>query len=160
MTHRLRSPQTGGHTGQSRCLMTRRMSWRLAWRKTTQNQALHFSWTQSLTKQSPTPKRARIPKKTWCYQRMGRDSNPRWTFAHAGFQDRCLKPLGHPSSFVPGIIVAKSNTPPCSLSRRDADPSSRGSMHVRALTARRVAATISHFYTGRIRRQNVRRPTF
>ncbi len=30
-------------------------------------------------------------------KRMGRDSNPRWTFAHAGFQDRCLKPLGHPS---------------------------------------------------------------
>ena len=25
------------------------------------------------------------------------DSNPRWTRAHAGFQDRCLKPLGHPS---------------------------------------------------------------
>ena len=25
------------------------------------------------------------------------DSNPRWTCAHAGFQDRCLKPLGHPS---------------------------------------------------------------
>ncbi len=31
------------------------------------------------------------------FKRMGRDSNPRWTFAHAGFQDRCLKPLGHPS---------------------------------------------------------------
>ena len=28
---------------------------------------------------------------------MGWDSNPRWAFAHAGFQDRCLKPLGHPS---------------------------------------------------------------
>ena len=26
------------------------------------------------------------------------DSNPRWTCAHAGFQDRCLKPLGHPSN--------------------------------------------------------------
>ena len=31
---------------------------------------------------------------------MGWDSNPRWTCAHAGFQDRCLKPLGHPSNFV------------------------------------------------------------
>ena len=30
--------------------------------------------------------------------RMGRDSNPRWACTHAGFQDRCLKPLGHPSS--------------------------------------------------------------
>jgi hypothetical protein len=29
--------------------------------------------------------------------RMGWDSNPRVTCATAGFQDRCLKPLGHPS---------------------------------------------------------------
>lgn len=25
------------------------------------------------------------------------DSNPRYPCGHAGFQDRCLKPLGHPS---------------------------------------------------------------
>jgi site-specific DNA recombinase len=25
------------------------------------------------------------------------DSNPRWSRPHGGFQDRCLKPLGHPS---------------------------------------------------------------
>ena len=30
--------------------------------------------------------------------RKGWDSNPRWAFTHGGFQDRCLKPLGHPSS--------------------------------------------------------------
>jgi hypothetical protein len=29
--------------------------------------------------------------------RRGWDSNPRTTFAVAGFQDRCLQPLGHPS---------------------------------------------------------------
>ena len=29
--------------------------------------------------------------------RKGRDSNPRWSHPHGGFQDRCLKPLGHPS---------------------------------------------------------------
>src|SRR3954452_17763351 len=29
--------------------------------------------------------------------RKGWDSNPRWTCAHASFQDWCLKPLGHPS---------------------------------------------------------------
>jgi site-specific DNA recombinase len=29
--------------------------------------------------------------------RMGWDSNPRYPCGHAGFQDRCLKPLGHPS---------------------------------------------------------------
>ena len=27
--------------------------------------------------------------------RRGWDSNPRYARAHAGFQDRCLKPLGH-----------------------------------------------------------------
>ena len=30
--------------------------------------------------------------------RMGWDSNPRGTCAPAGFQDRCLRPLGHPSA--------------------------------------------------------------
>ncbi len=29
---------------------------------------------------------------------MGWDSNPRWACTHAGFQDRCLQPLGHPSN--------------------------------------------------------------
>ena len=27
--------------------------------------------------------------------RTGWDSNPRWACTHGGFQDRCLKPLGH-----------------------------------------------------------------
>jgi hypothetical protein len=31
------------------------------------------------------------------YWRKGWDSNPRCPCRHAGFQDRCLKPLGHPS---------------------------------------------------------------
>ncbi len=30
-------------------------------------------------------------------ERMGRDSNPRWSFPHSGFQDHRLRPLGHPS---------------------------------------------------------------
>jgi hypothetical protein len=34
---------------------------------------------------------------------MGWDSNPRYPYGHAGFQDRCLKPLGHPSK--PLIIL-------------------------------------------------------
>src|SRR3954451_11557453 len=33
-------------------------------------------------------------RKSW---RKGWDSNPRYPCRHAGFQDRCLKPLGHPS---------------------------------------------------------------
>ena len=28
------------------------------------------------------------------------DSNPRYPCGHAGFQDRCLKPLGHPSKLL------------------------------------------------------------
>jgi hypothetical protein len=32
------------------------------------------------------------------YWRKGWDSNPRYPCRHAGFQDRCLKPLGHPSN--------------------------------------------------------------
>src|SRR5580765_2164379 len=32
--------------------------------------------------------------------RMGWDSNPREACAPAGFQDRCLKPLGHPSKVL------------------------------------------------------------
>src|SRR6516164_2333538 len=35
---------------------------------------------------------------------MGWDSNPRWRCRHAGFQDRCLKPLGHPSNILMIII--------------------------------------------------------
>jgi hypothetical protein len=33
------------------------------------------------------------------YWRKGWDSNPRYPCRYAGFQDRCLKPLGHPSFF-------------------------------------------------------------
>jgi hypothetical protein len=32
--------------------------------------------------------------------RRGWDLNPRATFAAAGFQDRCLQPLGHPSALA------------------------------------------------------------
>jgi hypothetical protein len=34
---------------------------------------------------------------------MGWDSNPRDAFTPAGFQDRCLKPLGHPSNLMSSI---------------------------------------------------------
>ena len=36
-----------------------------------------------------------IPLKIW---RRERDSNPRWSFPHSGFQDRRFQPLTHPSS--------------------------------------------------------------
>lgn len=36
--------------------------------------------------------------------RMGWDSNPRYALTHAGFQDRCLKPLGHPSGEKPYCV--------------------------------------------------------
>ena len=37
--------------------------------------------------------------------RMGWDSNPRNACTLGGFQDRCLKPLGHPSKLVLCIII-------------------------------------------------------
>jgi hypothetical protein len=43
--------------------------------------------------------------------RRGRDSNPRYPFRYAGFQDRCHQPLGHLSvyySFTIGTILAEN----------------------------------------------------
>src|SRR3954469_9994120 len=40
------------------------------------------------------------------FWRKGWDSNPRYPCRHAGFQDRFLKPLGHPSK--PLAILAKT----------------------------------------------------
>ena len=46
------------------------------------------------------------------YWRMGRDSNPRWSCPHNGFQDRRNRPLCHPSetffrrSFKPTVLFA------------------------------------------------------
>jgi hypothetical protein len=37
------------------------------------------------------------PRMTDAFWRMGWDSNPRDGCPSSGFQDRCLKPLGHPS---------------------------------------------------------------
>src|SRR3954470_7790000 len=36
--------------------------------------------------------------------RRGWDSNPRWACTHGGFQDRCLKPLGHLSDWRQHIV--------------------------------------------------------
>ena len=44
-----------------------------------------------------TLKIAENPEKTGENERMGRDSNPRWTCAQSSFQDCRLSPLGHPS---------------------------------------------------------------
>ena len=38
--------------------------------------------------------------------RKGWDSNPRWSCPHGGFQDRCLKPLGHPSASARSCAIA------------------------------------------------------
>ena len=40
--------------------------------------------------------------------RKGWDSNPRYPCGHAGFQDRCLKPLGHPSVFDVVLLFRSS----------------------------------------------------
>ena len=45
-------------------------------------------------------------------QRMGRDLNPRYGYPYAGFQNRCLKPLGHPSGIVV-LSTRKSSKKAC-----------------------------------------------
>src|SRR5689334_16012537 len=52
---------------------------------------------------SPCAERPARSGELW---RKGWDSNPRTTCAVAGFQDRCLKPLGHPSISL--ILLNKS----------------------------------------------------
>src|SRR5580658_1771066 len=39
--------------------------------------------------------------------RRGRDSNPRYPFGYAGFQDRCHQPLGHLSGYYSFTTVSK-----------------------------------------------------
>jgi hypothetical protein len=53
--------------------------------------------------------------------RMGWDSNPRYAHTYGGFQDRCLKPLGHPSRAEAVIQVTarrQNSTEPAALSKR------------------------------------------
>src|SRR3954452_918058 len=44
--------------------------------------------------------------------RRGRDSNPRTTCAVSGFQDRCIRPLCHPSSPLKAIRGASAGVAP------------------------------------------------
>ena len=43
--------------------------------------------------------------------RKGWDSNPRWACTHGGFQDRCLKPLGHPSKPLRDLASFRAANP-------------------------------------------------
>lgn len=43
----------------------------------------------------------------WGHQRRRRDSNPRYPCEYAGFQNRCLKPLGHSSGSEGDGVVAR-----------------------------------------------------
>ena len=62
-------------------------------------QAAAGSGERGATSKIPGEKRkgpgmSTIPKAP---RRSGRDSNPRYTFVYAGFQDRCIQPLCHPT---------------------------------------------------------------
>src|SRR6266849_1988164 len=52
------------------------------------------------------------PIRRW---RKGWDSNPRYPCRHAGFQDRCLKPLGHPSK--PLLSLTKTTSEEWAIGR-------------------------------------------
>ena len=72
------------------CLIAGRELTRAEWRDGTPRAVLRAGLQRSLRPESPTSE-ARTSK------RRGRDSNPRRTRALAGFQDRCIRPLCHPS---------------------------------------------------------------
>src|SRR5262245_32767008 len=44
-------------------------------------------------------------------KRRGRDSNPRTSFLVVGFQDRCNRPLCHPSKSLPILVLRRSPVP-------------------------------------------------
>jgi lipid A 3-O-deacylase len=80
--------------------------------------------------------------------RMGWDSNPRYAYTHAGFQDRCLKPLGHPSERgrnYPATprISSVDETPANLSSKRQQDHSclAPNRMNLRTITA--IVATLT-----------------
>src|ERR1700749_2659117 len=51
---------------------------------------------------------------------MGWDSNPRYACTYGGFQDRCLKPLGHPShsgeNYAAALRISSVDETPLTLS--------------------------------------------
>ena len=80
------------------------MCWR-AYTDTVVNKNARIPWQ----KKHP----AGIPWDAQYSWRMGRDSNPRWSCPHSGFQDRRIRPLCHPSetffyrrSFKPAVLFA------------------------------------------------------
>ena len=64
--------------------------------------ALRWSVCRSITfdivDRSPVQKKTLISRGFLDSKRMGRDSNPRYSHPYSGFQDRCIKPLCHPSN--------------------------------------------------------------
>jgi hypothetical protein len=90
-----------------------------------------------------------LTQKTLLYQldmevswRMGWDSNPRRACTLAGFQDRCLKPLGHPS-----LLRLRQRSLPHAAGRRQASVRGDRAALFRAATigeARRDQASTRH----------------
>ena len=94
-------------------------------------QAAAGSGERGATSKIPGEKRkgpgmSTIPKAP---RRSGRDSNPRYTFVYAGFQDRCIQPLCHPTDATQRVsrplpAVASRAVKPNSLSAAPARRSS------------------------------------
>src|SRR5689334_14860569 len=62
-----------------------------------------------------------ISRNSW---RKGWDSNPRYPCRHAGFQDRCLKPLGHPSGTGFQSLIAADVPRQCEVAAIEPGPAS------------------------------------
>ena len=93
-------------------------------------------------KQSHCPMRA-----VGCFLRMGWDSNPRKGLTFGGFQDRCIKPLCHPSGDLQARWRAGENTS-VSVARVQAFfVACRGKGLFSALRAERISACAERIST-------------
>ena len=72
--------------------------------------------------------------------RTGWDSNPRWAHTHGGFQDRCLKPLGHPSHESTTCQLTLRPTPLSRRHGRETLVQDRDAAHAFAMKAREQQA--------------------
>jgi hypothetical protein len=82
-------------------------------------------------------------------KRMGRDSNPRWTYAQSSFQDCRLRPLGHPSGVVGEWANVSGSGGGCQ----------KGGRRVAPLTARGGGDTKGVSEAVAPRRREIERPT-
>jgi hypothetical protein len=81
--------------------------------------------------------------------RKGWDSNPRYPCRHAGFQDRCLKPLGHPSVAVTSTIWQAGDQERLVNRTPTWTQTMFGPQEIQPSASRSVSAIMNYFYSPR-----------